>query len=65
MLTGEPVTLLITSDIAEEVHVHGVDLYQDLAPGATTTVEFVAPAPGVYEIELHGSGTLLTRMEST
>lgn len=63
--TGEPVTLRITSDIAEEVHVHGVDLYEDLQPGTTTTVEFTAPAPGVYEIELHGSGSILTRMQSS
>lgn len=65
VVTGQPVTLRVTSDVVEEVHVHGVDLFADLAPGETTTVEFTAPAPGLYEIELHDAGRVLTRMQST
>lgn len=63
--SGEPVTLQVTSDVAEQVHVHGVDLYVDLAPGRTATARFSAPPPGVYELELHDAGTVLTRMQVT
>ena len=57
------VILRVTSDVAEEVHVHGVDEYVDLAAGQTTEATFVADVPGVFELELHGSGQLLTRMQ--
>lgn len=61
--SGQPVTLLVTSDVADQVHVHGVDLYQDLQPDATTTLQFQAPAAGIYEVELHDAGTVLTRLQ--
>jgi heme/copper-type cytochrome/quinol oxidase subunit 2 len=60
---GDTVVLRVTSDVAEEVHVHGVDEYIDLPAGETTEATFVADVPGVFELELHGSGTLLTRMQ--
>lgn len=61
--SGEPVTLRVTSDVAEQVHVHGVDTYVDLAPGRTATASFPAPPPGLYEVELHDAGVALTRLE--
>ena len=61
--TGEQVTLTVTSDVAEQVHVHGVDLYIDLEPGTPATTTFAQQAPGVYEVELHDAGTVLTRLQ--
>lgn len=61
--SGEPVTLRVISDVPEQVHVHGVDEYVDLAPGRTATATFPAPAPGLYEVELHDAGVALTRLE--
>jgi len=60
---GGTVRLTVTSDVADEVHVHGVDLYADVAPGQASTVEFVADQPGVFEVELHDAGTVLTRLQ--
>ncbi len=60
---GERVTLVVTSDAADEVHVHGYDLSADLAPGTPATVEFDATIPGVFEVELHDAGTLLLSLQ--
>lgn len=60
---GEHVTLVVTSDTADELHVHGYDLSAELAPGAAATVEFDATIPGVFEVELHDAGTLLLSLQ--
>ncbi|WP_336028988.1 hypothetical protein [Geodermatophilus sp. FMUSA9-8] len=60
---GERVALTVTSDVADELHLHGYDLTADLAPGTPATVEFTADLPGVFEAELHGSGTVLLSLQ--
>lgn len=60
---GDNVTLRITSDVADEVHVHGYDKYADVAAGGTATLTFKASIPGVYEVELEKIGALLTRLQ--
>jgi len=60
---GEHVALVVTSDAADELHVHGYDLGYDLAPGTPATVEFDATIPGVFEVELHDAGTLLLSLQ--
>ncbi|MGY1805586.1 hypothetical protein ACI78T_20050 [Blastococcus sp. SYSU D00922] len=60
---GEHVTLVVTSDVADELHVHGYDLGADLAPGTPATVEFDATIPGVFEVELHEAGTVLLSLQ--
>ena len=60
---GEHVTLVVTSDAPDELHVHGYDLGADLAPGTPATVEFDATIPGVFEVELHDAGTLLLSLQ--
>ena len=49
---GRQVELIVTSEIADEVHVHGYDLMGDVAPGMPVTIAFKATAPGRFEIEL-------------
>ena len=61
--SGEEVTMTVTSDVQEELHVHGVDLYEDLPPGEEVEVTFTPEAEGIFEIELHGSGTQIASME--
>lgn len=60
---GTRVRLSITSDVADEVHVHGFELTSSVSPGQATQVEFVADRAGVYEVELHEAGTVLTRLQ--
>jgi plastocyanin len=60
---GEQVTLVITSDVADEVHVHGYDLEAELSPGQPAEITFDATIPGVFEVELHEAGTQLLSLQ--
>jgi heme/copper-type cytochrome/quinol oxidase subunit 2 len=62
---GETVTLRFTSDVADEVHIHGYDLYVDLEAGGTVEVSFVADIPGVVELETHDTGLILANLEAS
>jgi hypothetical protein len=59
---GARVTLKVTSDVADEVHVHGYDRFADLKPKRTTTLSFKATSPGLYEVEAEDAGTLLAQL---
>lgn len=49
---GEDVRFKVTSDQAEEIHVHGYDLAQNVAAGGTVEFDFPADLEGIYEVEL-------------
>lgn len=57
--TGDEVTATVTSDVADEIHVHGIDETFDIAAGETKSITFVASLPGVYEVELEDSKLVL------
>jgi hypothetical protein len=50
---GETVRLVVTTDAADEIHVHGYDLTQNPAPGKPVRFRFEADIEGVFEIESH------------
>jgi hypothetical protein len=58
---GARVEVVVSGNSDDQVHVHGYDLYVDLADGAGRTT-FDALIPGTFEIELEASGRLLVRM---
>lgn len=60
---GTPVTLVVSSDAADEAHLHGYDRTVQLTAGTPATIEFTADQPGVFELELHGAGTQLAKLE--
>lgn len=60
---GDAVTLMVTSDRADELHVHGYDLHADLRPGEAATLSFKAEHAGRFEIELHGAHLGLATLE--
>ena len=60
---GETVTIRITSDTADEVHVHTYDETVRLEPGVPAEVTFVANIPGVFEVELHKRGREILKLE--
>jgi FtsP/CotA-like multicopper oxidase with cupredoxin domain len=53
---GDTVKFRVTSDVPEEVHVHGYDIAKDLEPGKVTTVSFPATITGIFEIEYEHAG---------
>lgn len=60
---GSEVGFVVISDVAEEIHVHGYDLFFDLIPGEPAEVTFTADIPGIFEIELEGSHQLIFELE--
>ena len=59
---GETVRLVVTSDVADELHVHGYDREAELKPGVPATVEFIADVAGSFEVETHESHLLLLQL---
>jgi hypothetical protein len=60
---GTPVTLSVTSDVADEAHVHGYDREVEIPAGGTASVSFTANIPGVFEVELHESKLQLFQLQ--
>jgi hypothetical protein len=60
---GETIRLRFRSDVAEEVHIHGFDRYVDVPAGGTKTERFEASLEGIFEVESHGSGELLAKLQ--
>ena len=60
---GSKVLVVLTSDRAEEVHLHGYDRKVDVAKGGTARLTFVADIAGVFELELEERGLLLCRLQ--
>jgi FtsP/CotA-like multicopper oxidase with cupredoxin domain len=60
---GDRVRIQVQSDQADEVHVHGFDLSEEVGPGKPATVEFTADLPGVWEVELENAKRKLFDLE--
>lgn len=60
---GDQVRIEVTSDTANEVHVHGYDLTGKVEPGTTTRIDLLADKPGQWEIELHEGDLLLATLK--
>ncbi len=61
---GETVRLTVTSDVVDELHVHGFgDPELALEPGVPGTLELTADATGSYEVETHESGLVLLTLD--
>jgi Cupredoxin-like domain len=59
---GDHIDLKVTSDKADEVHVHGYDIEKPLVPGQTTEIRFDATQQGRFEVETHESGKTLLQL---
>ena len=60
---GAEVWIVVYSDSADHVHVHGYDLFYDVTPELPADIMFVADIPGVFEIELEGAHLLIAELE--
>jgi hypothetical protein len=49
---GQDVSLVVRSDVADEVHLHGYDLHADVEAGGSAGIDFKASIAGVFEAEL-------------
>ena len=60
---GLRVRLIVRSDVADHVHLHGYDLMRDVAPGSPAQLLFRASIPGRFEIELEDRGLQIAELE--
>jgi len=51
---GDEIRFEVKSDVADEVHVHGYDLMEDVPAGGTVSFDFPAEIEGIFEAELEG-----------
>jgi hypothetical protein len=60
---GRPVELVVSSDVGDEVHLHGYDREADVAAGGAVASSFLANRVGVFEAELESRRALLVQFE--
>jgi glucose/arabinose dehydrogenase len=61
--TGTAVRLTVAADIADEVHLHGYDVTDDVTPETPAVLEFTADIPGIFEVEFEDSHRLLVELQ--
>lgn len=59
-VVGAPVTIVVTSDVEHEFHLHGYDLE---LTGTVVKFEFAADRAGVFELETHDTGDLVLTLQ--
>ena len=59
---GDEIRFDVTSDTADEVHVHGYDIEEEVPAGGTAKFDFPADLEGVFEVELHSSETQIAEL---
>ena len=60
---GRRVVLIVSSNLADHVHLHGYDLMRDVAPGRPARIAFRARLAGRFEIELEDRRLPLGELE--
>jgi hypothetical protein len=60
--SGDEIRFEVESDVAEEIHVHGYDLMQDVPAGGTVSFDFSAELEGIFEVELEGAGEQIAEL---
>ncbi|MFJ5937259.1 hypothetical protein [Streptomyces sp. NPDC093071] len=59
---GERLTLRVTSDRDDTLHVHGYDRELPLSAGTPATLTLTVDRTGLFEVETHDSGLVLTQL---
>ena len=60
---GATVSITVTLDVDDVVHVHGSDIEEPVEAGRPATIELVAGDQGVFEVETHDGGLALLQLE--
>jgi hypothetical protein len=59
---GDQIRFEVRSDVADEVHVHGYDLMEEVPAGGTASFDFPAEIEGIFEVELEGRGEQIAEL---
>ena len=60
---GKKVAIVVGSDVADHVHLHGYDKFADVAPRKPARLVFTASIPGRFEVELEDRGLQIADIE--
>jgi hypothetical protein len=61
--SGDTITMTVSADRAEEIHLHGYNFRFYPKPGKPQTMRFVANKEGSFEIEIEESSTHLGELD--
>jgi plastocyanin len=62
--TGQKIMFMVTSDAADEIHVHSVPDHEfEVKPGPEQTFTFAVNTPGTIEVESHGLDSIILKLE--
>lgn len=59
---GDRVVLNVTADVVDHVHLHGYDLFADVAPAKPAKLSFTADVAGTFEVELEERHALIAEL---
>jgi hypothetical protein len=59
---GQRLVLVVRADVTDEVHVHGYDLMEDVAPGQPARFNFIVHDAGRFDVELETRRLPLTEL---
>ena len=59
---GDRVLLVVKSDVADEIHLHGYDVSRDVEAGGTARLAFTAKLVGRFEVELEQRGVPIAEL---
>jgi hypothetical protein len=59
---GDEMDIVVDSDTASEVHMHGYDVMQDVKAGGTTEFKVPADLEGEFEMELEETATQIAQI---
>jgi hypothetical protein len=59
---GKQVVLVVRSDVADHMHLHGYDLLADVAPRQPGRIQFRADIPGRFDLELEDRAVLIAEL---
>lgn len=60
---GDEIRFTVSSDVADEIHVHGYDLMKDVKAGGKVSFAFKGDINGVFEVELEGVGVQIASLK--
>lgn len=52
---GDTVRIVVSSDVEDEIHLHGYDIERRAAPGKPARFKFKADVEGAFELESHAA----------
>lgn len=59
---GDRIRFRVRSNVADEVHVHGYDVSEEVPADGSALFSFPADIEGIFEVELHHSGEQIAEL---